>query len=55
MRSEGLISYPDNTSNVQSKGGGKIAEFKSQKEDFGPRGHLIDYLPTLRGQWWTFD
>ena len=25
-----------------------------QKEDFGPRGHLTDYLPTLRGQSWTF-
>ena len=24
-------------------------KFKSQKEDFGPRGHLTDYLPTLRG------
>ena len=22
---------------------------------FGPRGHLTDYLPTLRGQSWTFD
>ena len=29
------------------------AKFK-QKEDFGPRGHLTDYLPTLRGQSWTF-
>ena len=31
------------------------AKFKSQKEDFGPRGHLTDYLPTSRGQLWTFD
>ena len=37
--------------------GGEIAEWrqKSQKEDFGPRGHLTDYLPTLKGQSWTFD
>ena len=28
---------------------------KSKKEDFGSRGHLTDYLPTLRGQSWTFD
>ena len=23
--------------------------------NFGPRGHLTEYLPTLRGQSWTFD
>ena len=55
--------------NAQSKGdspketvqrsGIKIAEWqqnsKGKKTNFGPRGHLTDYLPTLRGQTWTFD
>ena len=34
----------------------EVFNFQSfKKEDFGPRGHLSDYLPTLRGQSWTFD
>ena len=50
---------------IQSKGdspyiggGGKIAEWRQNskaKKKTGPRGHLTDYLPTLRGQSWTFD
>ena len=41
------------------RSGIKIAEWqknsKGKKTIFGPRGHLTDYLPTLRGQTWTFD
>ena len=32
-----------------------VQNSKAKKEDFGPHGHLTDYLPTLRGQSWTFD
>ena len=38
--------------------GEKIAEWQQNSkatEKTGPRGHLTDHLPTLRGQSWTFD